>query len=105
MLMIQLDRCVNLISQFLSGLLQFRSEISIIAAVLNHLLGTHSTLGMGAGGELVAGSANAITGGEETVNCGHTVVAPFVLMGTSTVNGRNPILIRTGNPDTAAAGM
>jgi hypothetical protein len=103
MLMVQIDRCVDLVSQFLRGLSKFRFEISVIAAELNHLLGTNTSLSMGTGGKLMTGCTNTVTGCEQTVNSGHAVVAPLVLVRAGSLNGRDPVLFRTGGPDTTTA--
>ena len=104
-LMEQTNRCVHFVSQFLGGLGQLGLEAGIVTAVLDHLLGADTTLGMRTGGELVTGGANTVTGGEQTVDRGHAVVAPLVLMRTRAINGGYPILVRAGGPDAAATGM
>src|SRR5210317_1216047 len=54
----------------------------------------------------MTGSAHAVTGSEQTVYGGHTVVAPLVLMSAGVIGDIGyPVLIRTGTPDTAAAGV
>ena len=66
---------------------------------------------MRAGGELVAGCANAVTGGEQTLDGGHRAVAPapalrqVVGYARQAFVGRSTKVGRAGHPDTAAAGV
>ena len=104
--MITLNWCVDLISKLLSGLFQLWFKAGIVTTELHHLLGNNTTLSMGTGRELMTRCANAITSGEETVNGGHTVISPLVLVRTRWVgNVRNPIFLWTRGPDTTATGV
>ena len=74
MLQKQPDRFVNQVDQFFVGLADGRFEVGIVAHESGHGLGALPPFGMGTGGELVTGCAHTVTGGEQSVDRGHTVV-------------------------------
>src|SRR5512139_534712 len=74
-------RLVDIFHQLLDGGVEFDFQVLVVDAVLDHGLGAHAAFGVRAGGELVAGCAHAVAGGEQTLDRGHRAVAPVPALG------------------------
>ena len=97
-------RLVNHVHQFLVGLAhESVYKVGIVTYKPGHGLGANTPFCVGTGGEFVTGSTHTVTGGKQTVNRGHTVVN--LVFVTDLILFRYPIIIRSGGPQTAAAGM
>ena len=96
-------RLVNQVHQLFFGLADGRCKIGIVTYKPGHGLGANTPFCMGPGGKFMTGSTHTVTGGKQTVNRGHTVVN-FVFV-TDLIFFGNPVIIRSGGPQSAAAGM